>query len=324
MKKTLLALAFATTGMAAQAQTFTNASFETWRANAAGTSRPRAVQAPTSWNGADSTIIALGQFWGGVFGIPDTVWQTQVFPDSNTSHTGRFSAKLVTKDQDTLGITAGVLSNAQANVAISLSGFGGITYYGGTAMTQKPLTVSSWVKYAPANLLDSGFMYVEAISRTWGRDSVVGKVEVRVGGNDAAFRQITGVISYISFPWFNVDVLRVTFGSSIGANRTVNSVMYVDDVTMTSQPQFVSAQVRENNEVKVYPNPATSVLTFSPTVKGEYSVQLLNAAGQIVRSLELESKTALDVTGLPAGQYFYVIKRNDVDKVMTGSVMIGQ
>ncbi|NDC41059.1 MAG: hypothetical protein EBZ77_05840, partial [Chitinophagia bacterium] len=242
MKKLCIALAILAVTFGAQAQTLPNAGFESWRINSAGGTNPQIVMAPVRWYGADSLIITYGQFFGAALSIPDTVWKAQLFMDSLNVHTGKYSAKMVTKDEDTAGIVSGLMSNAKANVAISLSGFGGISYSGGTAVTQKPLTVSAWVKYVPTDLRDSAFISVQSIAKVAGKDSVVGDVTYRFGGVDAAFRQVTATVEYQPL-LAHVDTVRITFGSSFSTRAAaVNSTLYVDDVTMTGEDQAVPLQ----------------------------------------------------------------------------------
>lgn len=320
MKKIILLAAIALSACGAFAQTFPNAGFEAWRVDVSGTSNPQIVMAPRSWYGADSLIIFYGQFFGSIIGIPDTVWSAQLFQDSINKHSGNYSAKLVTEDQDTLGIFPGILSNAKANVPVSLSGVGAITYSGGTMMVQKPTTVSAWIKYLPANARDSAFVSVQVLARIGSRDSVVGVADLRFGGTDTAFRMVTASITYQPII-FTVDTIRVTFGSSFGANRTEKSTLYVDDVSMTTIPQGLAGSIAVNNSINVFPNPAVNTFRFVATQRQPYTGQLFGNAGNLIKEFTFTDATELDVTALPEGIYIYTIANNS-GEVSKGTLSI--
>jgi hypothetical protein len=321
MKKLLLSTLLLFAICSSQAQTLLNAGFEDWRASAAGTTRPLPVQAPLHWFGGDSLIIGIGQAFGSLLRIPDTVWKTQLYPDS-AHHAGYLSAKLVTEDQDTLGIFPGLLTNAKANVEISFTGASNIYYTGGTKVTAKPTTVSAWVKYAPARSTDSGFLTVQCLARLDGVDSVVGQADVRVGGTDPDFRQITANIKYIAYPWVNVDTIRITFGSSYGSTsaRAAKSTLYVDDVSMTTVPQSVT-NVASAIGFEAYPNPANASLALQAPAVGSYSCRVMSLTGELLQELQFADKATINTASIASGIYYYLI--TDANKnTATGLVTI--
>jgi hypothetical protein len=62
----------------------------------------------------------------------------------------------------------------------------------------------------------------------------------------------------------------------------------------------------QNEQIKVYPNPASSVVYISNMQVGDYSVQLFNQSGQAVlgKKYSSQSKMALHVESVQKGMYF--------------------
>jgi len=311
MKRLLLLLGATALSVAGMAQTIANNSFETWRTSTSGALAPDTVMAPDSWFGADSLIIADGEFYGSLIAISPTVWQRQLYKEATIVHTGSYSAKLVTKKQDTLGVFPGIMSNAQANVAISIVGgspsLGGITYSGGTATTYHITTVSAWVQYAPGTGLDSGSMSVSAYATVFGLDSMIGSGTVTVGNTSGSWTQITATLTY-NGSGLPVDTVRIIFTSSAGTNNEIGSTMYVDDVTMTGTlPNEVQNVFGESAAVAVYPNPASDELNIRGQVNAAYTIALFSVNGQQVSTSTVKGAGSVDISSLAAGMYFYNI-----------------
>lgn len=319
MKKIYLLLIAVAFAMGTQAQTLPNAGFETWRTNVAGGFVSKVVRAPISWYGADSLIIQIGQSFGHYIGINDTVWQQQVFKDSIAPHGGTYAAKLVTKDQDTLGIFPGILSNAEAHFNLATQA---LTYSGGTAITYRPNTVSAWVKYAAAGASDSGVLTVQVLGRYGSKpDSILGVGSIKIGPS-TAYTQVTANVFY-AIPDSLVDTIRVSFFSSKGGTAsTVYSTLYVDDVTMTGTPFSVGELTAHGNTVAVYPNPANNLLHLD--VKGNETVNcnLVSVTGQVVATKACTGSSTMDITALPAGLYFYTITDANGNTTQQGNVSI--
>ena len=173
MKKIYFLLSALALTVSANAQTVAGGDMEAWHVGSAGSSNPKVVRAPNSWYGVDSLIIANGQFLGSLAGIPDTVWRQQVFKDSGANaHGGMYAAKLVTEDQDTLGFFPGILTNAVVDVDLATFA---VTFSGGQATTLRTTSVSAWIKYTPANPLDSASILVQTYGNIAGNpDSLLG------------------------------------------------------------------------------------------------------------------------------------------------------
>lgn len=311
MKKIYLLLSALAIFVSADAQTVTNGGYETWRVSSAGSTNPKVVRAPINWYGTDSLIISMGQTFGTLLGISDTVWQQQLFKDSGANaHGGIYSAKLVTKDQDTLGIFPATLSNADAHVSFSLAtGLGPITFTGGQATTLRTTSVSAWVKYVPTNNLDSATVLVQAYGNVAGNaDSLIGIGTLKIG-NTPSFTQITANVLYAN-PGLIVDTVRITFASSSTDTAFVNSTLWVDDVTAVGVAQVSAVgSITNGKKVNVYPNPASDVLYLTGG-QTELVCTLMSVNGQVVATQSFTGNGSIDLAPLPSGLYFYNISDN--------------
>ncbi|MBC7552830.1 MAG: T9SS type A sorting domain-containing protein [Taibaiella sp.] len=324
MKKLYFLLSALAIGYTGQAQTVPNAGFETWRTNSIGSGTSAIlVKAPLEWYGADSLIIGFGRLLGGALGIPDSVWKQQVFKDSTTVHGGNYAARLVTKDQDTLGIFPGILSNAIAHVSFSGITFNGIYYTGGTPVTNLTQTVSAWVKYTAGAALDSGLLSVQVLSNIGGIDSVVGTGTAKIAPN-SAYTQVTANITYQPIAGLVTDTIRITFSSSAGGHNAVGSTMLVDDVTMTGIPFSVSVNDVNTaaNLVTVYPNPAADVLNIELAGSEPVTFTLMSLNGSIAAQTTVSHSKALNVAALAAGFYFYTVTDKEGNIAQRGKVSL--
>jgi len=316
------------------AQTVPGGDMENWRVNTAGATTAKTVEAPVDWYGADSLFIGLGEELGGGFlMIPDSVWRAQLFEEDTIVHSGSHSAKMLTTHQDTV-LFAGNLSNAQASVHISISppGISGVTFFGGLPVTVRPNTVSAWVQYYPGKDTathlfggaDTAVLTVEAISRVGG---TVGRGTVLIGP-DSSWTQITATLAYTDT--FNTaDTLRITFASSGGATQTLDSsILYVDDVTMTSSPEVSHEGIKNINAAKnivnVYPNPTSNAIYLDDPQNAGLTVALISVTGQLVATKALAGNDALDVSKLSGGTYFYTITDNTGETVQKGNVTVNR
>ena len=310
MKKIYLALSLLVFAFAANAQTIPNGGMETWRVNSAGSTNPKIVRCPINWYGADSLIIGIGQSFGALLGVSDTVWQQQIYKDSGiNAHGGTYSAKLVTKNQDTLGIFPGILSNAETHVSISLTGLGGFSQTGGLGTSLRTKTVSAWVKYSPASPVDSAAINIEAHGNVNGvADSLIGFGFLKVGAS-SSFVQVTVNMTYPDTTLI-MDTLRISFASSADT-AAVGSTLWVDDVTAVGVAQPISVNnVYANANISVYPNPASDVLYIDNKATQALTANLYAVNGSIVATKAISGNGKMDISTLPAGLYFYSLTDN--------------
>jgi hypothetical protein len=334
MKRIYFLISLLVAGTASFAQTVPGGDMDTWRNSTAGSSAAVAIHAPFQWYGFDSLIIANGQLF-----FAGNSWYAQLFQENTIKNGGASAAKIISKKQDTsiLGVLPGSLSNAKAsvNVLALLSG-GSIgsatTFTGGTAVGMRVMTVSAYVQYWPGidttthmwGGADTGLLTVQAYSTVHGVDTLVG-----VGFVDIApcstFVQVTANVIYAD-TIDTVNTVRIIFSSSGASYSLDSSTLFVDDVTMTGVPQYhhpvaiqnVSANIPE---VKVYPNPATGTLYFEGQQAG-LSCELISVNGRSVLHHQLAGKSAIDVSNLPSGLYFYNVADAGGNIVQRGKVII--
>ncbi len=311
-------------------QAIANAGMEAWRTNASGTAPVVTIQAPEQWFGFDSIVVAYGQLFGSIIGA-GTDWHQQIFEEATFKNSGSFSAKVMTRKQDILGPIAGTLSNALIDVDLGILSGGGdpmsaILYSGGTAVTDRPISVSAYVAYFGGidttthmmGGLDAGVITAQAIATVDGNDSVIGTGTAPILPS-ATFHEVTANLTYNTTD-YAVHTFRVIFTSSgLGAGLD-SSTLYVDDVTMTSVPQAVNDVVNGREVVRIFPNPTNSMLYLNSAKNAGYTCTLTSVSGQAAVSMALKGTDKLDISYLAAGLYLYTITDAGNNVVQRGKV----
>lgn len=86
-------------------------------------------------------------------------------------------------------------------------------------------------------------------------------------------------------------------------------LVYMNDTFDTCYLDWVNVSETDIESIKVYPNPTKGQITFSiPNVSSHKNptLHIINSFGQTVKVLCIQEKqTQIDITGLPAGSYFY-------------------
>ena len=338
MKKILLLLLAVIPAINSFAQTVPNAGMETWRSGSSGTGPVISIHAPTEWYGFDSLIIADGEAFASLIGA-GTDWHAQLFQENTIKNSGSSSAKLITLKQDTLGMFAGMLSSSAVSVDVAavIAGadpMSALTFSGGIPVTLRIETVSAYVEYFPGkdsitHLFggpDTATLSVQAISNVGGYDSVIGAGFIKIPPH-STFTQVTATLSYVDT--FNTtDKMRIIFASSGGAAQSLDSsILYVDDISMTGIPQVSHVSVgnvANNNDVKVYPNPASDKLYINSRQNEMLSYTLVSVRGQVVANGTINGKTTIDISSLPNGLYFYTLSGSGGNTVQHGKISVNR
>jgi hypothetical protein len=187
--------------------------------------------------------------------------------------------------------------------------------------------VSAWVNYQPgkdgtgATGIDSGRFTVQALSFIAGKDSIVGVGIATIPPTGGTWIQATATIVYTAYGTTPIDTMRITFTSSRGIGNLDSSTLYVDDLSMTSQPQSV-AEVSGKQVANVYPNPANGSLYIDGTYSAEATITLIAANGQVVTTKTLTGKDVIDLTALPSGIYCYTIADKISGVLQNGKVNV--
>jgi hypothetical protein len=348
MKKSLLLTAvLAGTLTSAQAQTFSNAGFETWNNFTVMTGFPGSValEAPTTWSGTDSLIAGL-TLPASLLGI-DIDPVTQIIK-SNDAHSGTFAAEIKTANLgDSLGNVPAALINAKINFDILSVGanpdFSSLlslfTFTGGTpALGRKVDNVKAWVKAASTNL-DQASITVNALqkAKTAANADTLILIGSGVGlvsanpNND--YVETTVNVTYINPSNTATDTLIVIFSSSAvagsGTEFTEGNKMLVDDVSMTTSTGS-SLSIRQpvfaDDIALVYPNPAKNIIYFNLNTfqkADDYILTVTDASGRAILTENLKQQVnEKNVSGWAKGSYFYSLTNTKNGKHLNGKFSV--
>jgi hypothetical protein len=332
MKKTLLLTAvLAGTLATTQAQTFSNAGFETWNNFNVTTGFPVgsvALEAPTTWAGTDSLIAGLT--------LPALFLGVEIDPvtqliKSTDAHSGTYAAEVKTANLgDSLGNVPGALINAK--ISLDLASIGSnpdfssllslFTFSGGTpTLGRKVDNVKAWVKTFSTNI-DQASITVNAMQKaktTANADTLVliGSGVGLVSANpNNDYVETTVNVTYLNANNTATDTLIVIFSSSAvagsGAGFTDGNKMLVDDVSMTtSEGTGLSIQqpLFADDIALVYPNPTKNLIYFNLNTfqkAEEYTLMVTDVTGRTILNENLKQQVnEKNVSGWAKGSYFY-------------------
>lgn len=348
MKKTLLLTAvLAGTLASTQAQTFSNAGFETWNnfTVATGFTSSVALEAPTTWSGTDSLIAGLT--------IPALFLGVEIDPvtqliKSTDAHSGTYAAEIRTANLgDSLGNVPGAMVNA--GISLDLGAIGSdpdfstllslFTFTGGTpALGRKVDNVKAWVKTFSTNA-DQASITVNALqkAKTAANTDTLILIGSGIGlvsanpNND--YVETTVNVVYLNAGNTATDTLIVIFSSSAvggsGTGFTDGNKMLVDDVSMTtSDGTTLSIQqpVFADDIALIYPNPAKNLVYFNLNTfqqAEDYRLTVTDASGRVVLIENLKQQVnERNVSGWAKGNYFYSLINTKNDKHLNGKFSV--
>ncbi|MFT4061763.1 MAG: T9SS type A sorting domain-containing protein [Edaphocola sp.] len=327
MKKNLLFVASLMTAIGAQAQSFTNAGFETWESISVGTPS-LTLEHPTAWFGSDSLVAAVAPLaaLGGYVITP----AKQLYQSSDT-HDGDAAALITTVAiGSTVGNAPGVLTNAELGIDLASAMQGNVsdllnyvTYSGGTDVTATVDTVTFWAKAGGTNQ-DTAFMQVYAYDSIDGIDSIIGLGGVYITPSVTAYTQFSVPLTYTDTSLVPSKII-VVFVSSLygGGTTTDGNELYVDDASFTYKAG-ASTSIRQpllGKTILVYPNPVSNRIYFNlnPSVKpSDYTLTVSDVTGKVVRQRQLTTFVNEElVSGWAKGTYFYQlsnVRSNQTEK----------
>lgn len=306
MKK-LFTLALSLIASTSFAQFVSNAGMEDWHTYTVdGTD----LEAPDGWFGSDSAIFAFNE----AFPILGLSPQQQIF-QSTAANNGSSSARVLTADIGSIvGIVGGTLSNA--NISFSQ---GGITYEGGSSVTERVPYVNAWVRYGSGDGNDSGSLTVTAIVAGTNGDSIVGTGVVMIGETNTQFVGVSAAIVYIDGTVVP-EKIQITFSSS-GTTPEDGSTLRVDDVAIStlSTKNLSAAKV-----VMLHPNPSTGIVSIYNTLKEPVTIKAFSINGQEVASQTFTGNSQLDLTAHASGLYFYTVVDKAGQPIQHGKLSIAK
>ena len=322
MKKLFTLTSFLLAGLASKAQTIAGGDFESFHpVQIASTSPTITSHGFASWYGLDSFAIYTANTY--LHPVTDTLYKIQVF-NTNQAHVG-VAAKLQTRIQDTLHMTASCISNCAPGWTIpptsAATFFSTLTFTGGTPLTitQRPATVGVWIEYAPAGN-DTAHIKINVLDSN---NNVIGTADSMISATIATYTYVTPHITYTST--HHARTLQVILMSSpLGYNRGQEwSTLWVDDVnyTLATGVNEVNA---DQKAVKFGPNPSTGIVYLYSNVSEKLNWQVYNTNGQVVVSKDLAANNREDLSYLPSGTYFYNITNSKGEVVQKDKFTIAK
>lgn len=341
MKKTLLLSAMLVTVITAttKAQTFTNASFETWRNYSVDTVLfgPGSIPLTTpdgGWSGGDSLIAGVTA--AAAFGNINIDPKQQLFK-SSLAHTGEFSAEMRSAFiGEDIGNVPGILVNAKINVDLQAAMAGDpedildyVSYDGGTAITAQVDTVKAWISLDSTVNMDEGVMLVSATKQYGDSTAIIGSGMITVTKGTAAFREFVVPLMYAdnTVP----EKLLVVFMSSNFAADSVHAgnSMKVDDVSYSYKPGSgvgIRQPLFSESKILVYPNPAKNQVYFNldATVKpSDFSLAIFDINGRVISKEQLQQAVnSKNVAHWAKGSYFYTLVNNKLNSKEQGKFIV--
>jgi DNA-binding beta-propeller fold protein YncE len=77
-------------------------------------------------------------------------------------------------------------------------------------------------------------------------------------------------------------------------------------------------------QVQVYPNPAKGFVYVTAPDNSEYTYKVLNISGQTILHSNVKGTGKVDISGLAAGMYLYVVTGPDKKIVKQGKLTVTQ
>ncbi len=96
------------------------------------------------------------------------------------------------------------------------------------------------------------------------------------------------------------------YTASFGNYNELSGTITVDGSDLTENIAFTGIYEPESNQVRIYPNPSSGI--FYVECEDESDIQIVNSAGQIVKTVHVEGKEKINLTDATQGVYFVVFK----------------
>jgi hypothetical protein len=285
--------------------------------------------------------------WGATFGEPvqpvnyvsENLFCTFISPGNPTSvtqatgvdaHAGTYAAKITTVKvvnnpsggaiPDTVGVL--LLGSVQTSPSPGLKS--------GKPWTSRLVSIDFWYKYAPVNG-DNGA--AAAYLTKWNGVSRDTLASAYFPITAAAASYTMGSAPFIansSFPNTMLpDTMHLYFLSSgrpwipvLPSPARVGSALWVDDATAVG---IKGSTKIFGNDVKSYPNPATSFVMISATSEQAVSVDVFDITGKKIAGGMFDDKKArIETAELSEGLYLYSVKDKNNKVIATGKVNVSK
>lgn len=289
MKKTILLLPLLFITLLIFSQTLPNNSFETWESNPFPS-----YEEPPPWNTANPFTALAG-----------VVSVTK----SEDAYDGDFSARLETIEIN-VGQTfqaPGLVTFADFNIDfISLD----YTFGGGIYLQEKVTKLMGKYKYAGAeNDSASVLIYCFRNHEGEGMDTIGAGLAFLPDASEWTDFSVDMIYFSPSTP-DTFNVLIMSTGSFELGNMPPGSVLFLDDISIETLINSVENPLIE--QAKIYPVPANNLLTIELDIKANYTLNLFNLNGHLIKSVSFNNNLKqIDISNLPKGTYSYRILNNE-------------
>lgn len=292
---------------------------------------------PDSWHGSDSMVagFATAASLGGIQITP----QMQIVQSAD-SHSGQSAVQLFSKNLGSIGVQPAAFSNGKIDIDIMALLTGGnfdpsqilnyIQFKGGESVGGQVASISAWMKNGDsAHVNNYGFMALALKQITSDSFVVVGQGFQSVA---PTLSQYTEVVVNITYPDPNVvpDKLVAVFTSSDLSDTTSpvanNNSVLVDDVTYTMANTGIKIPLMSDNEMLVYPVPASDRVFFnlkSDQQPSDYSLRISNIEGRVISEEQLTTQiNSKDVSEWAKGVYFYQLNNLKTNRQQSGKFIV--
>lgn len=218
------------------------------------------------------------------------------------------TAKIISQLPDTIGLVF------NGKVTISPP-----SYQIGSVFNGRPQKLTFYSKYIPVGI-DTGLVGLILYRQLPGgiRDTIgEGKIDILQNGI-YSYYQINIHYRNSATP----DSSNIYFQSSNRPNaKRVGSSLYIDEVAFSAWAG-IEKYDSYASKIKVYPNPASNLLSINVLVEDAAIVEIINMQGQKINTCSIQNYNAtINTEGLSHGVYFYNIL-NKKNKILTNGKFI--
>jgi len=117
------------------------------------------------------------------------------------------------------------------------------------------------------------------------------------------------------------------YGDAVYTARDMLGIVVADFPQVTSQPKLKGQNNINNEEILVYPNPTTGLITveFSEISKNLFTIELYNMTGQKCYETNISNNTnkkSIDLSKLPKGIYFFKLQSLNKNIIYTEKIIL--
>jgi hypothetical protein len=233
------------------------------------------------------------------FEVPDSFYTfdqnifvgTATTSKTTDAHSGQYAALLQTQAGPTSTNFSGTMSYGSFSA-------GPVNYFYGWPFAQRPTKLKFWYKYInPGN--DTALCGI-FLSKWTGLHTSIGSGIFYFSANTPNYTLAEIPVNYTSgvLP----DTLSIGFMSSVNANPTSGTMLYIDDISLDYSTALESNPAI--NAIRVYPNPCSNAMYITIPSPGNHHLTIRDVLGSAVYEKDnYSSQLAIDCSQFNAGVY---------------------